>query len=116
MVSTNDMKDEDDDEEIIQSDSSPWTKRLNTLWDIPIEQRKPPIDNKVIQINLGAEVKPKPIFISESLPLSKKKNLIHIIQEYIYFFSWNYKNMPGLDPQVAMHRLNINSDMKPVKQ
>ena len=24
--------------------------------------------------------------------------------------------MPGLDPQVAMHRLNINSDVKPVKQ
>ena len=24
--------------------------------------------------------------------------------------------MPGLDPQVAMHRLNINPDIKPVKQ
>ena len=24
--------------------------------------------------------------------------------------------MPGLDPQIAMHRLNINSDAKPVKQ
>jgi len=24
--------------------------------------------------------------------------------------------MSGLDPQVAMHRLNINSDAKPVKQ
>ena len=24
--------------------------------------------------------------------------------------------MPELDPQVAMHRLNINSDVKPVKQ
>ena len=24
--------------------------------------------------------------------------------------------MPGLDPRVAMHQLNINSDVKPVKQ
>ena len=24
--------------------------------------------------------------------------------------------MPGIDPQVAMHRLNINTDVKPVKQ
>ena len=24
--------------------------------------------------------------------------------------------MPGLDPQVAMHHLNINPDVKPVKQ
>jgi len=24
--------------------------------------------------------------------------------------------MPGLNPQIAMHRLNINPDTKPVKQ
>jgi len=24
--------------------------------------------------------------------------------------------MPGLDPQVAMHHLNINPDAKPIKQ
>ena len=28
----------------------------------------------------------------------------------------NYEDMPRLDPQVAMHRLNINPDVKPVKQ
>ena len=38
------------------------------------------------------------------------------MQEYIDVFAWNYEDMPGLDPRVAMHRLNINSDVKPVKQ
>jgi len=38
------------------------------------------------------------------------------MREYIDVFAWNYKDMPGLDPQVAMHRLNINPDAKPVKQ
>ena len=38
------------------------------------------------------------------------------MQEYIDVFAWNYEDMPGLDPQVAMHRLNINSDVKSVKQ
>jgi len=37
------------------------------------------------------------------------------VREYIDAFTWNYEDMPGLDPQVAMHRLNINSDAKPVK-
>lgn len=32
------------------------------------------------------------------------------------FFVWNYKDMPGLDPQVAMHWLNIKQDAKPIKQ
>jgi len=53
--------------------------------------------------------------MSESLPLSEKEDLIHLIQEYIYVFAWNYKDMPGLDPQGAMHCLNINSDVKLVK-
>jgi len=38
------------------------------------------------------------------------------VQEYIDIFTRNYEDMPGFDPLVAMHRLNINSDVKPVKQ
>ena len=65
---------------------------------------------------MGDEVNPKHIFISESLPLSEKEGQIHLIQEYIDVFTWNYEDMPGLDPHVALHSLNINSDMRPVKQ
>jgi len=35
-----------------------------------------------------------------------------LIKEYIDVFAWNYEDMPGLDPQVAMHRLNIRPDAK----
>ena len=38
------------------------------------------------------------------------------MREYIDVFAWNYEDIPGLDPQVAMHRLDINPDAKPVKQ
>jgi len=38
------------------------------------------------------------------------------IREYMDGFTWNYEDMLELDPQVAMHGLNINSDVKPVKQ
>jgi len=38
-----------------------------------------------------------------------------LIREYVDVFTWNYEDMPGLDPQVAMHHLNIRSDAKPVK-
>ena len=38
------------------------------------------------------------------------------MREYIDVFAWNYEDMHGLDPRVAMHRLNINSDVKPVQQ
>jgi len=84
---------------------------LNTLWDIRFEQREPPIEDKVTQINLGSEANPKPIFVSESLSPSEKEDLIHLIREYIDVFTWNYEDMPDLHPQVAMNHLNI----KPVK-
>jgi len=38
------------------------------------------------------------------------------VREYIDVFAWNYDDMPELDPQVAMHHLNINLDTKLVKQ
>jgi len=62
------------------------------------------------------EANPKPIFISESLSPSEKEDLISLVWEYIDVFAWNYEDMPGLDPQVAMHRLNINPNVKPVKK
>ena len=75
----------------------------------------PPTEDKVVQINLGDDANHKPIFISESLSPSEKEDLVSLIREYIDVFAWTYKDMPGLDPQVAMHRLNINPDAKPVK-
>ena len=89
---------------------------MNTLWDIHFEQRVPPTKDKVIQINLGTEAEPKPIFISESLSPLEKEDLVSLVRECIDVFAWSYDDMPGLDPQIAMHRLNINPDAKPVKQ
>jgi len=54
--------------------------------------------------------------ISKSLSLPEKEDLISLVREYIDVFAWNYEDMPRLDPQVAMHRLNINPYAKPVKQ
>jgi len=70
----------------------------------------------MIQVNLGSQDYPKPIFISESLSLTEKEELIVLMRKYIDVLAWNYEDMPGLDSQVAVHRLNIKPDTKPVKQ
>ena len=59
---------------------------------------------------------PKPISISESLSLIEREELIALVRVYIDVFAWNYEDMSSLDPQIAMHRLNIKPDVKPVKQ
>jgi len=56
---------------------------------------------------VGDQTHPKLISISESLSLTEKQDLISRIKEYIDVFDWSYEDMLGLDPQVAMHHLNI---------
>ena len=65
---------------------------------------------------MGSQDHPKPIFISESLSLTEKEELVVLVREYIDIFAWNYEDIPELDPQVAMHHLNIKPDAKPIKQ
>jgi len=65
---------------------------------------------------MGDEANPKPIFISESLSRPEKEDLISLVREFIDVFTWNYEDIPALDPQVAMHRLNNNSEAKPIKK
>src|SRR5436190_1679932 len=65
---------------------------------------------------MGDEANPKPIYISDTLSQEERVDLIALIREYIYVFAWHYEDMPCLDPKVAMHRLNIKADAKPVKQ
>ncbi|KAF7144242.1 hypothetical protein RHSIM_Rhsim05G0088900 [Rhododendron simsii] len=44
---------------------------------------------------------------SRDLREDKKKAIIELIYEYIDVFAWNYDEMPGLDPAVTTHQLNM---------
>ena len=46
----------------------------------------------------------------------EKQDLISLIREYTDAFALTYEDMPGLDPQVVVHHLNIKLDAKSVKQ
>ena len=78
MVSTSHP--EDGNKEMIQSDTDPWIKHLNVLWDIRFEQREPPTEDKVTQINLRDEANLKPIFISETLSPPEKEELLSFMR------------------------------------
>ena len=72
-------------------DEEPWAQQLDLQWKKRFELREPPTEDKVMQINLGSQDYPKPIFISESLSLTEKEELIMLIKEYIDVFAWSYE-------------------------
>ena len=45
-----------------------------------------------------------------------KKDLICFLRKSIDVFAWSYEDMPGIDPGVITHRLNIYPSSKPVWQ
>ena len=59
------------------------------------------------ELNLGTVDEPHPIFISALLTPAEEKEYLELLIEYKDVFAWMYKEMPGLDPRVAVHRLAI---------
>nr|GMD69168.1 uncharacterized protein LOC109154689 [Ipomoea batatas] len=59
------------------------------------------------EVDLGTPENPRPIFISTLLSNEDEKIYVELLKEYIDVFAWTYKEMPGLDPKVAVHRLAV---------
>lgn len=59
-----------------------------------------------IVLTEGGE-EPIPIFILKHLEDVMKLEVIKLIQEYKYVFTWNYIEIPGLDRDVSCRNLNI---------
>ena len=45
-----------------------------------------------------------------------KKGLIYFLRKNIDVFAWSHEDMPGIDPSVITHRLNVHPSSKPVRQ
>ena len=67
-------------------------------------------------INLGTEEDRKEIKIGASLEANVKKQVIELLREYVDVFAWSYRDMPGLDTNIVVHRLPLKPECLPVKQ
>uniref|UniRef100_A0A2N9I8L2 RNA-directed DNA polymerase n=1 Tax=Fagus sylvatica TaxID=28930 RepID=A0A2N9I8L2_FAGSY len=75
----------------------------------------PKEDLEVINLshNLGID---KPVSISTSLSAVERACLINLLKEYQDVFAWKYDEMPGIDPGLVAHSLNVEPGTKPVVQ
>ncbi|CAL8990430.1 unnamed protein product [Prunus brigantina] len=68
------------------------------------------------ELNLGTNEDPRPIFVSALLNPSEEESYHQLLLEYKDVFAWTYKEMPGLDPKVAVHHLAVKPGTRPIKQ
>ena len=59
---------------------------------------------------------PKPIFISSQLIAQEIERFVALLKRYVDVFAWTYDEMPGLDPGLVVHSLNVDPGVKPVFQ
>jgi hypothetical protein len=79
-------------------------------------EKEPNTVDELTEVNLGTEEDPRPTFISASLSEEVADKLKTFLKGYKDCFVWSYKEMPGLNPNVAVHYLKINPTFKPNKQ
>ena len=58
----------------------------------------------------------KPVSISTSLSAVERACLISLLKEYQDVFACKYDEMPGIDPGLVAHSLNVEPGTKPVVQ
>ena len=81
-----------------------------------LEDGGQPTVDELKELNLGTAEEPRPILVSTLLNPLEEEKYFELLSEYKDVFAWTYKEMPGLDPKIAVHNLAIKHGTRPVKQ
>ena len=74
-------------------------------------------EEELEEVDLGpGSQEPRPILISASLTEEEKSELILLLKQFKDIFAWDYSEMPGPNPGLVAHTLNVNLEAKPVAQ
>ncbi|XP_074314028.1 uncharacterized protein LOC141649233 [Silene latifolia] len=95
-----------DENEEVEADEAPET--LEDGGQSTVDELK--------ELNLGTTEDPCPIYVSALLTKEEEEEYYKLLVEYKDVFAWSYKEMPGLSPKVAVHRLAIKKGTNPKKQ
>src|SRR3954468_4376190 len=90
-------------------------EELSRLMDKESKSMPPPQEAIEI-INLGTDEEPKNIKIGATLNEDVKTTLIKLLHENVEIFAWSYRDMPGLDTDIVVHRLPLKEGCAPVRQ
>uniref|UniRef100_A0A2N9I6H1 RNA-directed DNA polymerase n=1 Tax=Fagus sylvatica TaxID=28930 RepID=A0A2N9I6H1_FAGSY len=95
-----------------QTESTTMKKEKSTTAELNLTSKE---ELEVINLSNDPNVS-KPISISKSLSAKERKCLIDLLHEYKDVFAWDYHEMPGIDPGLVAHSLNVEPGTRPVVQ
>ena len=93
------------------NDSNRFENEINKQLEKKIEPMEPTFET----ITLGNDENPRLIKISSTLNEKKRKDLKKLLIEFQEMFAWSYKDMPGIDLEIAQHHIDTHAHMVPIK-
>ncbi|CAL8135225.1 unnamed protein product [Prunus armeniaca] len=81
-----------------------------------MEDDYPEVQDPLLEINVGTEAEPQPLFVSQLLNPELVAEIIGLLHEYKDWFAWDYHEMLGLPRSLVEHELKIREGFKPFQQ
>ena len=78
--------------------------------------RPNPVIEQTKTINVGTLENPQELQIGTTLNQHEETQLTKLLTEFNEVFAWSYKEMSGIDCNIAEHRIPIKPGYKPVTQ
>jgi len=63
--------------------------------------------------NIGTEVEPKIIKLSNALSDEQRKRYIELMKEFVDVFAWSYEDLKRFDIEVIQHKIPLKEGTKP---
>ena len=89
------------------NDSNEFENKINKQLERKIEPMEPSFET----LNLGNDENPRLIKIGSTLNKKERKDLKELLTEFQEVFAWSYKDMPGIDLEIAQHHIDTNPHM-----
>ena len=74
------------------------------------------VDDVVVEVILEADKPDQKIRIGATLSGKVKEAIVELLKRNKKSFAWSAADMPGIDPHIICHELNVDPSFKPVKQ
>ena len=81
-----------------------------------MEDDYPKVQDPLLEINIGTDPEPRPLFVSQLLCPELAAEIIGLLHEYKDCFAWDYHEMPGLPRILVEHELKIREGFRRFQQ
>jgi hypothetical protein len=66
-----------------------------------------------MKFNLGIDVEPQMMKVNAQLKTNKVLEMEELLKEFKDVFSWTYKDLKGIPPKLAQHRIELDITVLP---